>query len=248
MTRLVFLLALLPFLLAGAPTIKNALRNQVVIDFKNVIVPIVSKQIENLVLPDVHTKSGGVKVDVTKIHAHITPIQPKQISIVFVPNSSIIRISGSGFSLSGGAHIHAKWFIISKSMDASVSARNIGFAVQVTILTNGGKPNIAVNSISISLSAGNVSIKFSGGLINKILQFVANLLKGHFIKSIVSQLQAKMPPKITEVVNTKLNTLPSDIAITPTLSIKYGFPSAPYVKQDYLFTGIAGYVHPKNNP
>ncbi len=242
----IFLLAVSIFGLK--PGMKNALRNQVVIDFKNAVVPIVSRQIEHLVLPDIHTKSDGFDITVSNIHININPIQPAQINIEFLAGTSSIRFGGSGFGMSGSAHIHAKWKFISKSMDADVGVRDTSFSTQITMFSNAGKPNINVDNVQVGISGGNVSIHIHGDIINKIIEFVANLLKGHIVKEVVGQIQAKVPPLVTQTVNARLNTLPSDIDISPSLNMKYSFPYAPFVRGDYLFTGISAYIHPKGNP
>ena len=243
----IFLL-LVPGLLCVKPSMKNALRNQVVIDFKNAIVPIISKQVEHMVLPDIHTDNSGFHIDVTNIHIDVVPFHPNQIGIIFVPNTSILRFSANSFSMKGSAHIHAKWKIISKSMDADIGVTNLGIDCQFTLLSNNGKPNIRVDSLAIHLAAGNVSIHIHGDIINQILNFLVNLLKGHIVSLVVSLLQSKLPPIATTEINNRLNTLPSDISIWQNFSMKYSFPYAPYVKQDYLYTGINVYVHPKGNP
>ena len=248
MYKVLLLLAILPCLFGAKPSMKNALRNQVLVDLKNNIVPIISKKLDHLILPDIHTSSSGFKIDVTNIHVHVAAINPAQIYIQFVPNTSTMRIGGSGFGMTGSAHIHAKWTIISKSMDADVGVKNAGFACQFTIMSVNGKPNIKVDSVQIHLSSGDISIHIHGGIIEKILQFLANLLKGHFLGEIIKQLQSKLPAELTTEVNKILNTLPTDIDIGQGLAIKYSFPYAPFVKQDYLFTGISAYVHAKNNP
>jgi hypothetical protein len=248
MQKVILLLAILPCLLALKPSMKNALRNQVLVDLKNAIVPIVSKKLEHLVLPDIHTHSSGFDIDVTNIHVHVNPINPAQIYIQFIPNTSSMKIGGSGFGMGGSAHIHAKWHFISKSMDADVGVKNAGFACQFSLLSVNGKPNIKVDSVQIHLSGGDISIHIHGGIIEKLLEFLANLLKGHFLGQIIGQLQSKLPAELTAEVNKILNTLPTDIDIGQGLAIKYSFPYAPFVRQDYLFTGISAYVHPKNNP
>ena len=248
MQKVILLLAILPCLLCLKPSMKNALRNQVVIDFKNAIVPIISRQVEHMVLPDIHTDNSGFHIDVTNIHIDVTPFHPNQIGIVFVPNTSVLRFSANSFAMKGSAHIHAKWKIISKSMDADISVSNLGLDCQLTLLSNNGKPNIHVDSLAIHLSAGNVSIHIHGDIINKIIEFVANLLKGHIVSFVVSTLQSKLPPIATNEINARLNTLPSDIPIWQDFNMKYSFPYAPFVRQDYLYTGISVYVHPRNNP
>jgi len=245
-----FLIFLLTFTLLSAqkPSLKNALRNQVIIDFKNAVVPIISKQIEHMTLPDIHTKSSGFDIDVTSIAINIAAFQPSQIAIQFLPGTSSIRFGGNGFSMNGGAHIHAKWHFISKSMNADVGVSDVSFQVQITFLSANNKPNIRVDSVNIGLSSGNVHIHIHGDIIDKILEFLANLLKGHIVGQVVSQLQSKVPPVVTNLINSKLNTLQTDIEVGQNLNLKYGYPSASFVKGDYMFTGISAYIHPKNNP
>eukprot|EP01022_Parablepharisma_sp_SALTPOND_P024220 TRINITY_DN532_c0_g2_i1.p1 TRINITY_DN532_c0_g2~~TRINITY_DN532_c0_g2_i1.p1 ORF type:complete len:467 (+),score=52.54 TRINITY_DN532_c0_g2_i1:157-1557(+) len=245
MLKLIFVL-LLSCVFCLKPSFKNALRNKVIIDFKNAITPIISKKFQHLTLPDIHTSHSGFKISISRIHVDIHPINPNQISIVFVPNSSIIRFSTRGLGLGGGAHIHAKWHFISKSFGASVGISGAGFDCQISLYSHNGKPNIKVDSISIH--TGHISIHLHGDIITKILEFVANKLKGHFAHEIAKQLQHKLPPEITKEVNNKLDHLPTDIDIGQGLVMRYGFPYAPHVKKDYLFTGITAYVHTKKNP
>eukprot|EP01022_Parablepharisma_sp_SALTPOND_P024219 TRINITY_DN532_c0_g1_i1.p1 TRINITY_DN532_c0_g1~~TRINITY_DN532_c0_g1_i1.p1 ORF type:complete len:524 (+),score=22.48 TRINITY_DN532_c0_g1_i1:221-1573(+) len=245
MNKLIFVL-ILTCAFCLKPSFKNALRNKVIIDFKNAIVPIISRQIQHLTLPDIHTSHSGFKISITNIHVDIRPINPNSISIVLVPNTSTIRFSTRGLALHGGAHIHAKWHFISKSFNADVGISGAGFDCQISLISNAGKPNIKVDSLAVH--SGSISIHLHGDIITKILEFVANHLKGHFAHEIVKQLQSKLPPMITKEVNGKLNQLRSDIDIGQNLAIRYGFPYAPFVRQDYLFTGITAYIHPKRNP
>ncbi len=248
MRVILFFALLLTATLAQKTSMRNALRNQVVTDFKNAIVPIISKQVAHMVLPDVHSSSSGFKIDVSSIHIEIAAFNGNQISIQFVPGTSAIRFAGSNFGISGGAHVSAKWKFIKKSVNLDISVSHLGFASQITLYSNAGKPNVRVDHVQISLSGGNVSIKIHGGFIAKILQFVINLLKGHIVKHVVSTLQGKLPNMITEQVNKRLNTLPSSMDIGPNLAVRYAFPESPAVRNDYLFTAIGAFVYPKNNP
>eukprot|EP00830_Metopus_es_P019061 TRINITY_DN6872_c0_g1_i1.p1 TRINITY_DN6872_c0_g1~~TRINITY_DN6872_c0_g1_i1.p1 ORF type:complete len:479 (+),score=84.36 TRINITY_DN6872_c0_g1_i1:41-1438(+) len=248
MTKFIFFGLFLALALGLKPSMKNALRNQVIVDFKNAIAPIISKKVSHLVLPDVHASKFGISIDITNVYIDVAPFSGNQIGVVFVPGTSILRFSARGFAMNGHAHIRAKWAFITKSFDADIGVRNLGFDCQTSLLSVNQKPNIKVDSLAIHLSGGDVSIHFHGGIVEKILEFVADLLKGHFVSQIVGQLQSKLPPEITSKVNEILNKLPTDIDVGQGLSMKYGFPYAPYVKQDYLFTGITAYIHVKGNP
>lgn len=243
-----FILALLVFFgNTQQVTIKNALRNQVIIDFKDNIVPLVSRQIEHLILPNIRTEASGCDIEIKNVQVNVAPIQPNQISIQFYQGTSMIAIVGSGISMTGLAHIRAKWLFITKSMDATMTINNAGFTSQIVVSTNNGRPNIFVENVNIQLSQNDVRINLSGDVLNKILEFVANLLRGHIVKEIVGQLQSQLPSCVTNAVNSKLNTLPVDIDISNTMNLKYLYETKPIVRSDYISTGINAYVHLKSN-
>ncbi len=246
--RFIIFALLLTAVLAQKVSMRNALRNQVVTDFKNAIVPIISKQVANLALPDVHSSSHGFKISVSSIHIRIASFNGGQIGIQFLPGTSSIRFSGTNFNIAGSAHVSARWKFIKKSVNIDVHVSHLSFASQITMFSSNAKPNIRVDSVNIGLSSGNVSIKIHGGFIGKIIQFVVNLLKGHIVKHLVSSLQSKLPHMITEQVNKRLNTLPTTIDVGPNLSVRYSFPVSPIVRGDYLFTAIGAFIHPKNSP
>ncbi len=248
MYKILVILAVIPCLLGARPSIKNALRHKVVIDFKDAIVPIISKHVEHLTLPDVHTHHSGFTIDVTQIHIDIKPFHPNQISIGFKTGTSALEFGATNFAMKGAAHIHVKWMFISKSMGADVEVSNLGMQCQITMISHDGKPNIKVDHLHMSLHADHVHIHLHGDIIVKIIEFIANLLKGHFVGEIVKQLDSKLPPALTTEVNKRLNTLPSDIPIWGNYNMKYSFPYSPFVRQDYLFTGINAYIHPKGKP
>jgi len=244
----IFVLFAILSVFCGKPSMKSALRNKVVTDFKDALVPIVYKQIAHIVLPDVHTSHDGFDIDITNIHIDISPIQPNQIFITFMPGTSIIKFGGNNFALVGAAHAHVKYHFISKSADIDVSINELGFEVEVELHSNSGKPNIAVRSLHINLEPKHVHVHIKGDILNKILEFLANLVKDHYCKGIIKEISQKLPPIVTTEVNKRLNTLPTDISLSNSMAMKYGFPYAPNVKNDYLHTGISAYIHPKNKP
>ena len=243
---LLFLALIIACVLALKPSLKNALRDQVITDFKNAIVPIISKKVEHITVPDIHTSSSGFHIDVTNIVIQIQPINPAQIAITLVAGTSAIKFTSRGFSMKGSGHVHVKWAFISKSMGADVGLSGAGFDCQISLYSNGGKPNIKVDSLSVH--PGSVSIHLHGDIIVKIIGFIVDLMKGHITKEVVNSLQGQLPGVITKEINDKLNKIPTDIDITPAMSVKYGFPYAPFVNHGYIFTGINAHVHPKNNP
>ena len=159
-----------------------------------------------------------------------------------------MEFKATDFAMKGAAHIHVRWGFISKTMDAEVTVSQLGMQCQLAMLSHQGKPNIKVEHLHMSLSADHVHIVIKGDIINKILEFLANLLKGHFVGEIVKQLDEKLPPILTAEVNKRLNSLPSDIPIWEKYNMKYSFPYHPFIHEEYLFTGIDAYIHPKGKP
>lgn len=240
--RIFLLVVLLPVLFCQKPTIKNALRNQVVIDFKNAIVPIISRQVEHMHLPDVH--SG--KVSITNIQIHIDPFNPNQIGIQFIPNTSTIQFVAGGFKMQGSAHVCAKILIVTKCCDIKTSVGDAGFTAQVTLLSVNNKPNIRAENLHVHV--GGVGIHVSCGFLSPLINFIIGLLKGHIVGQVVHALESQLPGLMMKEVNARLNDLPVDIDIGPNLQIRYGFPYAPFVRSDYLFTGIFAFIHQRGNP
>ncbi len=249
--RLVILLLLVLSALHGTYALKtsmrNSLRNQVLIDYKNAMIPILYKKIAHMNFPPSH-KSGSVDIDTWDTYVDVAPISPAQIGIIFLSGTTSMQFTGSGFLVTGASKVRAKWHFIQKTVDARVRITKLGFNAQISFVCNGGKPNIVVNHFKIGLSSNDVSIDIGGGLINWILKLVINMLKGRFISGIVESMEGKLPAQMTEQVNRRLNTLSSTVKIGPYLSLHYSFPEAPFVRNDYLLTSIAAFVHPNGNP
>jgi len=247
MNKFLILLTFLHFALAASITMGNALRNQVVIDFKNAIVPIISKQIEHIVLQDIHGKQNGVEYWITKIHIYVNAINPAQINIEFI-SPSTLRFTGTSLSMRGTATAKAKWTIFQKTVSVEIGIKNAGISTSVILVPVNNKPNIRITEFKLGISSGNVHIKISGGLIGKIIDLLVNVLKPHIVKNVVSAVQSKVPPLVARSVNDKLNTLPNDIKVSDKIFMKYSFPNAPAVKSGYLVTGIVAYLYPAGDP
>ncbi len=227
---------------------RNALRNQVITDFKNAVVPSIYKQIAHMKMPDVNSENSGIKLSISGIHVDVAPFSPNQIGIQFLPGTSSIRFSASGFGIGGGATISAKWKFIKKTMRAEISTSRLGFSTQIALFSNAEKPNIRIEQLSIALSGNDVNIKISGDIVNKIINFVVNLLKGYIVSHVVSSMQSMLPGVMTNVINSCLNTLPTSMDVGPNLGLRYSFPESPAVRGDYLFTAIGAYIYAKSRP
>lgn len=247
MIKLLIFLVCLNVALGISYTMSNALKNQVVIDFKNAIVPIISKEIEHMQLDDIKGKSSGIHYEVTKIHVHVNPINPSQINIEFLGGSTL-RFSGNSFSMKGTARARAKWAFIRKTVDVSMSISKVSFSTSILLKSVNNKPNIQISQFKVDISSGNVNIKIKGGLIGAVINLIVKMMKGHLVKEVVKILVKKAPGAIVTKVNTILNGLPSDIKITNEVYMKYQFPVAPTIKNGYLLTGIIAYLHPANDP
>jgi len=225
----------------------NALRNQVVIDFKNAIVPIISKQIEHIQIPDMHGKQHGIEYWVNNIHIYINAINPNQINIEFLAPSTL-RFTGTSFSMRGGATAKAKWGIFQKTVSAEIGVSNAGFSTSIALVSVNNKPNVRITEFILGISSNNIHIKLSGGLIAKVIELLVNVLKPHVLKYLIPAIQNKVPPLVTRLVNDKLNTLPNDIKVSDKIFMRYSFPNSPAVKSGYLVTGIVAYLYPAGDP
>jgi hypothetical protein len=247
MTRFLIFIVIINVILGATTTMNNALRNQVVIDFKNAIVPIISKQIEHVRLPDIKGKQSGIHYEITNIDIYVNPINPSQINVQFVSGSTL-KFSGTSFGMRGSAKAKVKWTIISKTVSVSISISNAGFSTSIALKAVNNKPNIQITQFDLSISSGNVHISVSGGLIGKVINLIVGLMKGHIVSNVVSGIRGSAPGIITKKVNSILDKLPSDIKITNNIYMKYEFPVAPVIRNGYMFTGIVAYLHPANDP
>lgn len=247
MTKLLIFLVCLNVALGISYTMSNALKNQVVIDFKNAIVPIISKEIEHMKLGDIKGKSGHIHYEITEIQVNVNPINPAQISIQFVGGSTL-RFSGNSFSMKGTARARARWAFIRKTVGVTMSIDKVGFSTSILLKSVNNKPNIHISQFTVDINSGNVHIKIKGGLIGAIINLIVKMMKGHLVKNVVKGLVDKAPGLIVTKVNTILNNLPSDIRITNEVYMRYQFPVAPNIKDGYLLTGIIAYLHPVNDP
>lgn len=247
MSKLLLFLALVGVVMGLTATMNNALRNQVVIDFKNAIVPILSKQVEYMKLPDVHGGHGLTKYSVENIEIRVHPITPGQINIQFIQGSSI-RVTGTSFGMRGTAKAKGKVGPVHKTVGVEINVDHVSFGITIVLQSVNAKPNIGISAFDFGLSSGHVHIKISGGFIGKLIQVVVNLLKGHLVKHLVSTIKSKVPQVATAKINSLLNGLPTDIRVTDKIFMKYEFSIPPAVKADYLLTGIVAYLHPVGDP
>lgn len=247
MTKFYLLLVFFHLAFAITSTMNNALRNQVVIALKDAMLPYISQKIQHLKLPDIQGKESGIEYKVRNINLHVNPIHANQIGIAFVP-PSILRLTGNSFGLKGSAVAQVKFLFLSKTVDVEISVSNANFVIGITLTAANNKPNIVVSQFNLGLSSGNVGIKIKGGIIGAIINLLVKLLKGHVVRSVVRSITSEVPPLVTKEVNQMLNRLPDDIRIDDKVRMKYQFPTAPKVKDGYLFTGISAYLHPVNDP
>jgi len=84
----------------------DALRNQVIIELKNALFPLIAKEISHIKVKDVKTGDGSIEAHVVNINIHIDALNPSQYSIQFV-GSSTIRVPGSALSMRGSAKAEA---------------------------------------------------------------------------------------------------------------------------------------------
>ena len=84
----------------------NALRNQMIIELKNALFPLIAKKISHIKVKDVKTGDGSMGAHIININIHIDTLNPSQYSIQLVGDSTI-RVAGSALSMSGSAKAEA---------------------------------------------------------------------------------------------------------------------------------------------
>eukprot|EP00826_Nyctotherus_ovalis_P025798 TRINITY_DN2000_c0_g2_i15.p1 TRINITY_DN2000_c0_g2~~TRINITY_DN2000_c0_g2_i15.p1 ORF type:complete len:520 (-),score=95.94 TRINITY_DN2000_c0_g2_i15:135-1694(-) len=246
MRNLLVFLAFLCVALGSTPSMSNALRNQVLVDFKNAIIPSLSKQLEHITLEQIKGKKSHIRYNIYNIEIHVNPIDPQKIGIQFVKGSTL-RFTGSSIGMQGTAKAKTRLRPFRKTFDVRITVSDASFSIDVALKIVNGKPNIEVRAFDFNLATHNVNIKISGGILGKIVNLVVKLMKGHVVKGVVKQIRNTAPKLITNRVNKMLNGLRDSIRIDKDLYMSYQFPTAPVIKDDFLLTGIVAYLHPVND-
>eukprot|EP01022_Parablepharisma_sp_SALTPOND_P029088 TRINITY_DN72512_c0_g1_i1.p1 TRINITY_DN72512_c0_g1~~TRINITY_DN72512_c0_g1_i1.p1 ORF type:complete len:451 (+),score=51.59 TRINITY_DN72512_c0_g1_i1:108-1460(+) len=244
MKKILALLAIVSIALCMKPSIKTAIRNQVIVDLKNAVVPLIIKEFALIIMPDMKFHHSGFEVHISRIVATLLPFNPNQIVLQFVPGTNTLLVGGIGLIMGGGAHVHVKFKFISKTANMQIVVKNLGFACVVSMVSVADKPFIVVSKTKIHLAKKDISVRVH----DQFFAFLIEIFKDYFLGFLVRDLESMLPKSLTKHLLKIIASLPTDISISDTLAMKYGFPYAPFYKEDYLYTGISGYVHPKKSP
>eukprot|EP00826_Nyctotherus_ovalis_P063718 TRINITY_DN9346_c0_g1_i1.p1 TRINITY_DN9346_c0_g1~~TRINITY_DN9346_c0_g1_i1.p1 ORF type:complete len:476 (-),score=141.91 TRINITY_DN9346_c0_g1_i1:60-1487(-) len=247
MAKLFIFISLISVIMGLNPTMNNALRNKVLIDFKDAIVPIITKEVKNLKLPDTSGGNAFMSFRAYNIHINVDPINSSQIDLQFVGGSQL-KFSGKSLSMKGDAVVQGRFLFISKTADIKIFIKNVGFSTTIALKAVRDRPNVVVENFNLEMSGDNIYIEFSSGFLNKIIEFIVNLLRGFIARKVTSIIQSSVPPAINNNINPILNSLPLDIQITEEVWMKYMFSHAPVIRNGYLLTKIVAYMHPKGDP
>jgi hypothetical protein len=76
----------------------SALRNQVIIDLKNAILPIIAKKFAHIHLNDLNADDRSMGARISDINTYINNLNPAQYNIEFVGGSTI-RVTGRALSM-----------------------------------------------------------------------------------------------------------------------------------------------------
>eukprot|EP01022_Parablepharisma_sp_SALTPOND_P012971 TRINITY_DN1690_c0_g1_i1.p1 TRINITY_DN1690_c0_g1~~TRINITY_DN1690_c0_g1_i1.p1 ORF type:complete len:496 (+),score=42.37 TRINITY_DN1690_c0_g1_i1:136-1488(+) len=244
MRRILVVLAVVSIALGLKPSIKTAIRNQVMVDLKNAVVPLIAKEVALVVMPDLKFHLNGFDVHISQIIAGLLPVDPNQIALQFLPGTSMLLVGGAGLTMGGKAHIQVKFKFVTKTTNVEILVRNLGFAFEVSMLSANNKLIAVVAKTVIHLSKNDIIIRIP----DPFFAFIIEIFKEYFLGIIIKDLEGRLPKSVNNKLLKILLSLPTDIDIGSGLSMKYGFPYAPFYKEGYLYIGVGGYVHPKNSP
>lgn len=247
MGKLLIFLSLVSAIMGLNPTMNNALCNKVLIDFKDAIVPIVAKEVQSLKLPDTSGGNAFMSFRAYNIYINVNPIDPSQIDLQFLGDSQL-KFSGKSLGMKGDAVVQGRFLFISKTSGIKIFVKNVAFSTIIALKAVRDRPNVVVESFNLEMSGDNIYIQFESGFLNKIIEFIVNLLRGFIARKVTSIIQSSVPPAINNNINPILNKLPLDIQITEEVWMKYMFSYAPVIRNGYLLTKIVAYMHPRGDP
>ena len=250
MHRTTFLiLALLFALCVGSePGLKVAIKESELNLVKDELLPLAWAKLDKITIPDVHTKEDGFDIDVTSIHIHVDALPSSNVHIGLKDNTNVVTLSMSGISLSGSAHAHAKWHFISKSVDMTISVHSVGFHSDIVCsVDSNGRPHVVLSNFHVSLSSNDVDIHFNGGFIEKLLNWIVDLLKGHIVDPIRDAINKQVPDAVDEQVNKILETMPLSVDISDKVAVAYKMAKNPVVHSSYIIWFLSGYMYLRPN-
>jgi hypothetical protein len=85
-----------------------------------------------------------------------------------------------------------------------IGVNNIGAAIDIALKSVKMKPNIDVTKFNVQISMNDIDIRISGGFIQKMIEFVANILKDFVGDELIKMLASMVPGQVDEQVNNAL--------------------------------------------
>jgi len=214
---------------------------------KNVAVPLIFNQTQNLQIPDF--SSDGLSM--TNIVASASaPDNLDDIDITLGAAANSIGLSSTGV----GAHITAdfsyKFLIstISGSMDIQITDAGLDTTVDLSTQTVASlgelAPALNCESVDLKVDADNVAITLSGGAVDKIASTLISLLKSSILPEIITTVEDSLKTVINTTANQDLQEYGVQEVIPNFggLAIDYSEISGPQISSDssYLKLDVNG--------
>ncbi|XP_065830579.1 bactericidal permeability-increasing protein-like [Oscarella lobularis] len=205
---------------------------------RQVAMPILVKQLQNLAIPD---QSGSAGTPVGSIDYSLSDIKLTEFSI---PSSSLtivantgVQVGASGVSVHLSGHWHYRehsWPHISDSGSCDVSASSISLSTVVGVgADSSGRPTISANSCSFNI--GKLDIDFHGGA-----SWLYNLFSGTIADGLKGSIEGSVCSAAKDAINTQGNkalaTLPVEEKLTSNSEINFELIQAPIFTSSYLET------------
>eukprot|EP00055_Hartaetosiga_balthica_P004441 m.11608 g.11608 ORF g.11608 m.11608 type:complete len:503 (+) comp3865_c0_seq2:95-1603(+) len=208
---------------------------------RQVAIPIIQKDLENLSIPDI---SGDASTPVGHIDYYLTNIKATSVNLgtsSIVTSTSGITASISGVSIGLGAdwsYREKSWPHVKDHGSADISASSISLSINiVTSLSSTHEPQIAINQCSSNI--GHLDIKFHGGaswLYNLFTSLIADVVKKELNKELCSEIETSL----VAAGNKALASLPESITLDACSLIDFEFLEAPQTTSSYLLTNHKG--------
>eukprot|EP00826_Nyctotherus_ovalis_P003196 TRINITY_DN10645_c0_g1_i7.p1 TRINITY_DN10645_c0_g1~~TRINITY_DN10645_c0_g1_i7.p1 ORF type:complete len:464 (-),score=76.21 TRINITY_DN10645_c0_g1_i7:119-1510(-) len=246
MNKLLILLVVFHVVLGLQATMNNALRTQVIIAFKDILVPVISKEIKTITANGTKGKSDNYKYSLNSIDFKIDHITPYQVKIT-IHNDSTIEIKGISPFMNESTDGWVDYEDTIRNFKVEITIGEFAFSMKAFLKSVDNKLSIEIQEMSLDLSYGHVHAVFKTKIFEQIESDFRRLVELYIVSNLTSAIKDRIPSEATRIVNNLFNSLSTDINITDQVYLKYQFSAAPVKENESMATGIVAYFHTFNN-
>ncbi|CAG5127241.1 unnamed protein product [Candidula unifasciata] len=243
---LLLLLLISGLAVAMEPGVRLAVTNKGLVYAEQVAGAELRSRLQTLSFPDQSGSEGSKSWSITNIRKD--GISGPDAHISLNPVAGGITLGISNFGISFYADWNIKYRIIfrfssSGSLDFSISGASVTLVAGLG--EKNGRPTVFAKSCSCN--AGDIGIKFHGGIVAWILNIFRATIRG----KIRDKLQNEVCQIVTEQVNTRadqeLSRMKVNLEIAKQFILDYSLTSAPIVTGNYVEVATKGTVYWKDN-